>query len=291
MLKLLPGEYLVSPVRSRRVTDLTLSVTTYPPGQSYPWHVHENPTLFILLAARHRDETRHGSFDQPVLSAVFHPATSPHATVSGPDGLVGINLEWTDPWLDRCHLRPANLGIECQLLGSLWARLLGLRLAAAVDGTAADADVETAALELVAGLVHGPAPTSQPPRWMSRATEYLVVHANSPIRLRNVAAEVGVHPVYFARAFRRATGRTVSAYIQALRLVDAGRRILDEGQPLAEAALAAGFADQAHFTRTCSHTLGFTPIRLRRVRQALVVGRPGSIRSRMSQVRPVDSGE
>jgi AraC-like DNA-binding protein len=100
------------------------------------------------------------------------------------------------------------------------------------------------------------------------------------VRLRDVAAEVGVHPVYCARAFRRATGCTVSAYVQRLRLLGAGRRILDEGRPLAEAALGAGFADQAHFTRTCSRALGFTPGRLRRVRQAWLAGPAGSTRSR-----------
>src|SRR5262249_13332887 len=86
----------------------------------------------------------------------------------------------------------------------------------------------------------------------------LTASAATPVRLRDVAAEVGVHPVYCARAFRRATGCTVSTYVHILRLVDAGRLILDEGQPLAQAALQAGFADQAHFTRMCSRSLDFT---------------------------------
>ena len=65
-----------------------------------------------------------------------------------------------------------------------------------------------------------------------------------------------------------------------LRLLAAGHLILDKGRPLAEAALQAGFADQAHFTRICSRTLGFTPGQLRRVRQALFAEPAGSTRSR-----------
>jgi AraC family transcriptional regulator len=238
--------------------------------------------VFVLLAGQHHDESRQESFDQSPLSVVFHPTTGPHATSIGPDGMVGINLEWTDVWLDRCHLRQRDLATECRLLDSMGTRLLGLRLAASAyeADEAAEADVETAALELVARLVRDPLPPTRAPHWLSRAKEFLEASAHTPVRLRDVAAEVGVHPVYCARAFRRATGCTVSTYIQILRLLDAGRLILDVGRPLAEAALRAGFADQAHFTRTCSRALGFTPGQLRRARHALFAEPAGSNRSR-----------
>src|SRR5262249_50867221 len=155
------------------------------------------------------------------------------------------NLELTDSWLDCCHLRQRDLAVEYRLLDSMGARLLGLRLAAAVYGAeeVAEADVETATLELVACLVRDPLPPTRTPPWLSRAQAFLQAYAHTPVRLRDLAAEVGVHPVYCARAFRRATGTTVSAYIHILRLLDASRLILDEGRPLAEAALRAGFAD------------------------------------------------
>jgi AraC family transcriptional regulator len=271
MLKLAPGQYLCPPLGGRRIGGLDVTLIAYPPGRSYPWHVHEQPTFFVLLAARHRDQTRLGSFDQPPLSAVFHPAAAPHATTTGPDGLVGINLELTDAWLDHWHLGRRDLDGDCRLLDAPWTRLLGLRLAVSANeaGDTADADVETAALELVGGLVRESGPVDRVPHWLPRAREFLAAAAQTPVRLRDVAAEVGIHPVYCARAFRRATGCTVSAYVHTLRLLDAGRQILHEGRPLADAALRAGFADQAHFTRTCSRALGFTPGRLRRVRQAL----------------------
>jgi AraC family transcriptional regulator len=282
MLKLAAGEYLGKPLRRRCLSGLSLTVSTYSPRCAYPWHVHELPTLFVLLAGQHHDENRRESFDQSPLSVVFHPTIGPHATSIGLDGMVGINLDLTDAWLDRCRLRQRDLEVEYRLLDSKWARLLGLRLAASVSEVeeTAEADVETAALELVAGLVRDPLPPTRTPPWLARAKEFLEAYAHTPVRLRDVAAEVGVHPVYCARAFRRGTGCTVSAYVHILRLLDAGRLILDEGRPLAEAALRAGFADQAHFTRTCSRTLGFTPGRLRRVRQALFAEPAGSTRSR-----------
>jgi AraC family transcriptional regulator len=284
MLTLASGKYLGVPLVQRGIQGLSLTITAYSPQAAYPWHVHELPTLFVLLAGQHHDENRRTRFDQSPLSAVFHPTIGPHAMSIGPDGLIGINLELTDAWLDRCQLRLRDLDVEYRLLDSLAARQLGLKLAASACETdeAADADIETAAVELVAGLVRDHAPPARRPHWLARAEEFLTASALESVRLRDLAAEVGVHPVYCARAFRRATGRTVSAYIQILRLLEAGRLILDQGRPLAEAALRAGFADQAHFTRTCGRAFGFTPGRLRRVRQALVGRATGSIRLRNS---------
>jgi AraC family transcriptional regulator len=77
-----------------------------------------------------------------------------------------------------------------------------------------------------------------------------------------------VHPVYLARVFRRRHGCSVSEYLRALRLEEAGRLVL-QGAPLAQAAYAAGFADQAHFTRCFAAAFGFTPTGLWPARASL----------------------
>src|SRR5262249_25703433 len=99
MLKLASGEYFGKPLRRRCLYGLSLIVSTYSPRCAYPWHVHELPGSFVLLAGRHHDETRRESYDQSPLSVVFHPTIGPHATSIGPDGMAGINLEFTDAWL------------------------------------------------------------------------------------------------------------------------------------------------------------------------------------------------
>lgn len=282
MLILPSGEYLGSLLHRSHLFGLPLTLSAYPPGHTYPWHVHEIPTLFVLLAGRHQDENRRMTFDQSPLSVVFHPVIGPHATSVGPGGMVGLNLELTDDWLGRCELRQRDLEVDYRLLDALPARLLGLRLAALTcgPGDAADAEVETVALDLVACLVRQPSRTARTPRWLPRAKEFLHAHAGSPVGLRDVAAAVGIHPVYCARAFRRAVGCTVSTYLRALRLLDAGRLILEEKSSLADVALRVGFADQAHFTRSCSRDLGFPPGRLQQMRRQLFPTATGSSCSR-----------
>jgi AraC family transcriptional regulator len=268
MTRLSAGEYLGRSLRRWCLSGLSLTVSAYPRRAIYPWHTHEHPTLFIPLAGIHYDQTRTGAVEQPPLSVVFHPTTSAHATSVGQSGLMGINLEITDEWLEHCQLRSCDVTVDFRLFDSTWTRFSALQLAAACRReNTPETEAENVAVELTGQLVRSTQTTARAPRWLARAEEYLRAHYQEPVRLRKLADELGIHPVHCCRAFHRAFGCTITAYIRLLRLIEAGRLALGEDQPLAEVAARAGFADQAHFTRTLSRALGITPARLRRLRQ------------------------
>jgi AraC family transcriptional regulator len=151
------------------------------------------------------------------------------------------------------------------------SRLACLSLLAAAwrGGPCAWADLETHTLELLELLLRPEAsPQRGPiPRWLSRGEEFLRAQFASSISLSQAAREAGVHPIYFARVFRRRHGCPVSAYIRALRLAAAGELIVSGCQPLAEVACGAGFADQAHLTRWFSRVIGLSPGVLRQLRR------------------------
>jgi AraC family transcriptional regulator len=139
------------------------------------------------------------------------------------------------------------------------------------DGDSARAECETRALELLEPLVGLTTPAGPParPRWFRRAEEIIHEEFQGPLTLRACAREAGIHPVHLARVFRTRYGCSVSEYVRALRLLEAGRLVLHENVSIAEAAHRAGFADHAHFTRTCSRRFGFTPRTLRLAKNAL----------------------
>ena len=58
--------------------------------------------------------------------------------------------------------------------------------------------------------------------------------------------------------FARATGMTPHAYL-VQRRIDLARRMIAGGSSLAEAAIASGFADQSHMTRTFIRKYGLSP--------------------------------
>jgi AraC-like DNA-binding protein len=78
------------------------------------------------------------------------------------------------------------------------------------------------------------------------------------VSLACLAAASGLSRFQLVRQFARATGFTPHAYLLQRR-VQAARRMIGTGSPLAEAALASGFADQSHMTRIFVRTYGMTP--------------------------------
>lgn len=84
------------------------------------------------------------------------------------------------------------------------------------------------------------------------------VDAGGTLTLADLADVAGLNPSYLIRSVKRATGLTPHAHIVQAR-VDHARRMLLDGTPAAEAAVAAGFCDQAHLIRQFRRHYGVTP--------------------------------
>ncbi|MDL4818414.1 helix-turn-helix domain-containing protein [Actinomadura opuntiae] len=78
------------------------------------------------------------------------------------------------------------------------------------------------------------------------------------VRSSEVEAITGLDRFQFARQFRSVHGTSPYRY-SVMRRLDIARKLLREGNPLAETAVATGFADQAHFTRTFKAAFGMPP--------------------------------
>ena len=176
--------------------------------------------------------------------------------------MVGLNLELEADFFARHELEPRSLDRYC-VLGDIAARQLGVRLVsrhAQLPSDCLEQELEMLCAELLEPLVKGVRAKSdgRAAPWFRKAEEFLHAHYHEPIGLRHVAREVGVHPIHLARVFRRHHGRSVSEHLQALRLLEAARLVL-EGTSIAAAAQGAGFSDHAHLTRLFGRTFGFAP--------------------------------
>lgn len=106
-----------------------------------------------------------------------------------------------------------------------------------------------------------PAPhgaTSEPLRQLRRAADYIAEHCTQALRLEDICQAAGLSPSYLIRAFKQHYGMTPHAYLLNRR-IQRSQHWLRQGRELAEVALAAGFADQAHFQRTFKRQLAATP--------------------------------
>jgi len=92
----------------------------------------------------------------------------------------------------------------------------------------------------------------------ARLVTALAMLADSSISMPNLAAAVGVSPQRLRALARRELGMPLTRWRVWSRLRRAVEA-LQSGMPMADAAVAAGFSDQAHFTRQMREMMGLTP--------------------------------
>ncbi|MDV3353450.1 AraC family transcriptional regulator [Leptolyngbyaceae cyanobacterium CCMR0082] len=93
---------------------------------------------------------------------------------------------------------------------------------------------------------------------VQQVREYLHCHYTRNISLDELARLTNLSPFRLLRAFRKQIGLPPHAYLNHVRVHQA-KTLLAEGHPIAEAALATGFADQSHLHRHFKKMLGVTP--------------------------------
>jgi AraC family transcriptional regulator len=97
------------------------------------------------------------------------------------------------------------------------------------------------------------------PRHLSRVIRYIEQNISRPISLDDLATIAQVSRFHFTRLFKRTVGISPMAYLERSR-VQRAQDLIKEGElPLAEIAVAVGFADQSHFTRRFHLHNGLTP--------------------------------
>ena len=93
--------------------------------------------------------------------------------------------------------------------------------------------------------------------------DYINVHFAEEIPLRQLASLVYLSPTYFSRVFKLCTGRTVTEYIQRVRIFNARAQLLSTDQPISAVAEANGYSDPKHFTRIFRRITGMSPTQCR----------------------------
>ena len=148
----------------------------------------------------------------------------------------------------------------------LYARLARLHEASA-DPHAGALEVESLYLAVIGDAFARHAGTRAPPaaarhaRAMAQVRELLAADPARAVTIAELSALTGLGKFQVIRQFQAVYGLPPHAYLRQLRVQRARRAIL-AGVALADAAALAGFADQAHMTRTFGLTLGYTPGRL-----------------------------
>jgi AraC family transcriptional regulator len=243
-----------------RVTD-----ARFPPNHVLPPHRHAWPICAVILDGSWQERIGGRTLECVPDTVLREPAEERHTNLFEAAGARVLVVE-ADPW-DGERLAPCapvlqRAGAEYHPLCAALARRLARELSA--DDSARSLVVEGLTLELLGTLARRPIGRMEPPPpWLERARELLHDECRRPLRIADLAAAAGVHPMRLARAFRGHYGTSIGRYQRGLRLEWAAAQLATTSRGLAEIALAAGFADQSHFTKAFALRMGVTPGRYR----------------------------
>jgi AraC family transcriptional regulator len=265
-----PSHFPAPVVRTRAAGEFVLTETRYDDAAVLPAHAHEYPCLVVVLDGTFDERSDGRERIVEPRTILVRPAGEVHSDSFRRGGARCLNIELSPRWLTRVRDAATPLdrsgaysgGAFAAAAGALYTHFRGGEEAALAD--TASMAVETLILRLFAVDRDGARGSSRtPPPWLVRVRERMQDEAESRLSLTDLADAAGVHPVHLAASFRRCYGTTVAAYLRQLRIELACRELTQSDAPLAEVALAAGFADQSHFGRTMKARLGVTPAAFR----------------------------
>src|SRR5262245_29027170 len=250
-------------------TRLAFDESTYPPGHAQAMHDHDFANISIVLSGSIEERVGRRTHEGVAGHVVFKPAGIPHANRCRSNGARLFRIE--------LHGDSQGSGSPREYAwapgGPALALLLRARREIRQSDPETDLALECVTLEALARWPGGESRSRHndssdargpEPPWFARLLDRLHTRSDAPIRVSALAREVGVHPVYLARVFRKRLHGTIGEYVRWLRLARSIEAMRHRGRSLADIALEAGFYDQAHFSRTFRSGVGRSPAAYRR---------------------------
>lgn len=246
--------------------DFLLTESDYAPGLRTQAHAHAVTSLVFGL--RGRLEQTHGSRSgelEPRTLLVL-PREVVHADLVGAEGCSCLFVTLSPAKLETIHrYTPVLESVRFASGGRIPTIASALFHESWTDDSVRGLAVEGLVYDLLASLARDPGPRAERTApWLKSLRDRLEADFALPLALTDLAREAGVHPAYLARAFARTYGTSLSVFIRTRRIEWSKDRLRSSQDPVAEIALAAGFFDQSHFTRSFKRVVGTTPARFRR---------------------------
>lgn len=257
-------------INSRVVKGLLLAETVYASKLELPKHSHRHGGFCLILQGKYTESYGKTLLECEPSSVKFQPPGEEHSDVYGDETVRSFIIELQSEWLTRMGAS-ALLGTSPLVHKSSSLAWLMTRLRAEFQSEEDESPllIEGLVLELIAETCRSRRMLSEgkPPLWLRQAKEFIDEQFSHPLTLSLIAKFVGVHPVYLASSFRRYYHQSIGEYMRRRRVEFACHRIHTSDDPLAEVALAAGFANQSHFTQTFKRITGMSPAKYRAARR------------------------
>lgn len=239
-------------------------------NRSFPRHAHDQFGVGVIRTGAHRSWSGVGPVEASAGDIITVNPGEMHDGSAVQGRVRSWQMLYIEPTLLNDAIRAewpataeiAHPALHDPPLAALFVRLFRGITAPQPDALAVEEDLVRVLASLVGRYGTRPARRGGSPPHVARAMRRLDEAPDRPVTLAELAALSDVSRFQLLRGFARAVGTTPHAYLVQCR-VRLARRLLASGLRPADAALAAGFADQSHMTRTFVRQLGVTPARYR----------------------------
>lgn len=240
---------------ARRLGEFALSIWRLQGPGSIPWHTHERSYVTFVVRGEYREHLGGATRSCATRAIVTHaPGETHRDDFAAPATCLSIESDRRFQYDDiSLVMQSAN------------AAAIGDRIVHELQrhDPFSPLVVEGLMLEMFGEAARERVATFEP-AWLRDVRNAVAIKPDAKVTLADLARKANVHPTHLARAFRRHYGRTIGEAIRESRIENAKRQIV-AGVSLCEVAIACGFTDQSHFSRTFRRITGLTPAAFRRV--------------------------
>jgi AraC family transcriptional regulator len=267
--KLAQGHFYGQVIKSRKVAGLILSETGYEPLARLPRHSHENAYLCLVRNGTYSETFGRRTRCCSPMTLAFHPAGEVHSEEFHDCPSRSFNVELEPIWLKRVVDYTGCLHDSHDFQGGSMAGL-ALKLYQEFHHTdeASPLVIEGLVLELVGDMSRKARPSNRrqklTPVWVVRAWDMIQARFTEPLKVEDIAAEVGVHPIHLSCVFRKTYRCTIGEQVRRLRVEFAADQLLSTDLPLATIAHQSGFCSLSHLSVYFKKQMGLTPSTFRR---------------------------
>lgn len=243
-------------------------------GQAYHKHRHDTYAICLTTAGVQRFFYRGASeVSLPGQVTVLHPDEL-HDGYAGTEEAFGYRILYVDPALVfeavqtvRGHASALPFVRAPVIMNQHTNQRLSAAIMGAFLGTREPLAIDSLVLQLAEGLIAADPSFRQSSLSrhldvpaVKRARRFLDAQRTRVVRSAELEAVTGLTRYDLARQFRLMHGTSPYRYL-LMRRLDFAREQLARHRALAEVAIEAGFADQAHFSRMFKAAYGVTPAR------------------------------
>ncbi len=258
--------------RAIQLGGLRLIEAVYRPGRRLAPHAHDRANVSLVLGGAFAEEVSGMRVRATSTSFVVKPRQTVHANAYGDRSVHSFMIEIVPA-------REAELGFVAGMPahwnsgGPDGTALLEVYRAFRSKAEDLESITLSALTQIVGQRDRRSMGQASPPKQLGVRAGATLVRAEALLETlppgtlgsRELAARVGVHPVYLARLFRKVHACDISTFRRRQAVREAARRLADTQEDLSSIALATGFCDQSHLGRATQRELGMSPGAFRRL--------------------------